>query len=127
MTDPIPKDFFTLQSMLTLSGATGATFVVSNGLQRAFDFNPRWLALAIAQLIVLCGVYASGGQSVVDYAVGVINGFLVFCSAAGATGVAGGGAGTGGAVARGGGARATRGAGGSEAGLGRRGFLSPWF
>src|SRR5260370_34020753 len=30
----LPKEFFTLQSMLTLTGATGATFVVSNGLQR---------------------------------------------------------------------------------------------
>lgn len=124
MPDPIPKDFFTLQSMLTLSGATGATFVVSNGLQRAFDFNPRWLALAIAEAIVIFGVYASGGQSVVDYAVGIINGFLVYCSAAGATGVAGGG-GAGGAVARG--AGATRGGGGTGAAGGRRGFLSSWF
>ncbi len=49
----VPKEFFTLQSMLTLSGATGATFVIANGLQRAFDFNPRWLVLLIAEIICL--------------------------------------------------------------------------
>jgi len=80
----IPKEFFTVQSMLTLTGATGATFVVSNGCQAAFNFNPRWLALAIAELVVLFGVYVTGGTGS-DYFVGVINGFLVFCTAAGAT------------------------------------------
>ena len=80
----IPKEFFTIQSMLTLTGATGATFVVANGCQAAFNFNPRWLALAIAEVVVLFGVYASGGAGS-DYFVGVINGFLVFCTAAGAT------------------------------------------
>lgn len=84
----IPSEFFTLQSMLTLSGATGATFVVANGCQRAFNFNPKWLALVIAMIISLAGVYLSdGGGS--DYFVGVINGFLIYCTAAGATSVVG--------------------------------------
>lgn len=84
----LPNEFFTLQSMLTLSGATGATFIVANGFQRAFDFNPKWLALAIAQVISLAGVYLSeGGGS--DYFVGVINGFLIYCTAAGASSVVG--------------------------------------
>ncbi len=47
----IPKEFFTAASMLTLAGATGATVIVTNGLQRAFNFNPIWLALLIAQAI----------------------------------------------------------------------------
>lgn len=88
----LPKDFFTVASMLTLSGATGATFVVCNGLQRAFDFNPKWLGLIVAILIVETGVAVSGaGAGPIDYCVGLINGFLVFCSAAGATGAANGG------------------------------------
>lgn len=84
----LPKEFFTTQSMLTLTGATGATFVISNGCQRALDFNPRWLALAIAIAICLFGVFTTGGRAG-DYFVGVVNGFLVFCTAAGATGLAG--------------------------------------
>lgn len=75
--------------MITLSGATGATFVVCNGLQRAFNFNPRWLALLVAQIIILVGVATVSKGELLDYFVGIINGFLVFCSAAGATGVLG--------------------------------------
>jgi hypothetical protein len=116
MADPtLPKDFFTPQSMLTLAGATGSTFVIVNGLQRVFNVNPRWLGLAIAQAIVLVGVYASGGKGIVDYVVGVVNGFLVFCSAGGATDLART-------------ARQDKGAtGGAPRGGGRRHFLSSWF
>jgi hypothetical protein len=115
----VPKEFFTLQSMLTLSGATGATFVICNGLQTAFNFNPRWLALAVAQLIVLIGTHLSGGSGV-DYFIAVINGFLVFCTAAGATHAASGGSGQ--AIARSAGDAAN-----PQPGRVRRRFLSPWF
>jgi hypothetical protein len=43
--------------MLTLTGATGLVYVVSNSFQRAFNFNPRWLALLIAQVISIIGVF----------------------------------------------------------------------
>jgi hypothetical protein len=117
----LPKEFFTPESMLTLAGAAGATFVVCNGLQKAFDFNPRWLGLAIAQLIVLAGTAATGPAGVPDYLVGVINGFLVFLTAAGGTSAGSGGA-AGQPIARG---AAERGAPAPSAG--RRGFLTPWF
>ncbi len=125
MPETTTNAFFTLQSMMTLGGATGATFVVSNGIQRAFDYNPRWLALAIAQLICLGIVYQSGGVAS-DYVIGITNGFLVYCSAAGATGAAGAAAGAGRAPD----ASARRGNVANESrpltGL-RRVFLSPWF
>jgi len=60
------NQFYTMQTMMTLAGATGATFVVANGLQRAFNFNPKWLALLIAQVVSLAGViFARGSGS--DY------------------------------------------------------------
>jgi len=80
----LPKEFFTLQSVLTLGGATGATFLIANGLQRAFDFNPKWLALAIALVLSLFGVYFTGGAGS-DYFIGVINGFLIYATTVGAT------------------------------------------
>lgn len=40
----LPKEFFTVESMLTLIGASGMTFIVSNAIQKAFNFNPSWLA-----------------------------------------------------------------------------------
>jgi len=121
----LPKDFFTIQSMLTLSGATGATFVVSNTIQSALNYNPRWLALVIAQVIVLFGVYLTQSNSVVDYFIGVINGCLVYTSAAGATGVLSGGNAPAGVVARG--AEGIEAAGDPRIIQGRRRFLSSWF
>ncbi len=119
----VPKDFFTLQSMLTLSGSTGATFVICNGLQQAFNFNPKWLGLVVAQTIVFVGVYVSGGQTIIDYFIGAINGFLVFCSAAGATGALGQQASIG-LLPRGG--ATAKEAGIPVRGAGRR-FLTSWF
>ncbi len=118
----IPSEFFTLQSMLTLTGASGATFVVCNGLQRAFDFNPRWLALLVAQIVVIVGTHLShtGGVGLGDYFVAVLNGFLVYATAAGTTHILGGPS-EAPAVARG--AREV-----SPPSFGsRRRFLSPWF
>lgn len=74
--------------MLTLTGATGATFVVANGCQKAFNFNPRWLALAIAQAICIFGVIMVG-KGAGDYFVGIVNGFLVYCTTVGATSMVG--------------------------------------
>jgi hypothetical protein len=97
--------------MLTLSGATGVTVIVANGIQRAFNTNPKWLALAIAEVISLFGVFASGGFGT-DYFVGIVNGFLIFSASAGITEI---GSSTG--ATRGGGR--TRGA--------RREFWTTWF
>lgn len=121
----IPKEFFTLQSMLTLTGATGSVFVISNGLQRAFDFNPRWLALAVSQVIVLGGVYMTGGTGI-DYFVGLVNGFLVYCTAAGAT-LVGAGTGGGGVVARDISVATANDAKYPQANPYRRRFLTSWF
>jgi hypothetical protein len=85
----IPKEFFTLQSMLTLTGATGAVYVVCNSMQAAFNFNPKWLALLLAQIVSALGVALSGGHGL-DYFVGVVNGCLIFTSAAGVVAVSSG-------------------------------------
>ena len=115
----VPPEFFTLQSMLTLSGAAGATFVICNGLQRAFNFNPRWLGLLIAQLLAVFGVHQSGGSGT-DYFIGFINGFLIFSVAVGATNIAGGSAPP--MIARG-----VPDVDLPRRALDRRGFFSPWF
>jgi hypothetical protein len=84
----LPNDFFTIQSMMTLTGATGATIVIANGCQKAFNFNPKWFALAIAVGISLFGVFASNGAGS-DYFIGLVNGFLIFCTSAGASTIVG--------------------------------------
>jgi hypothetical protein len=121
------NDFFTLQSLGTFAGASGATLLIANAIQHAFGFNPRWLALAVAEFVCL-GVVATGqvdgaaSVTVTPFFVAFVNGFLVFCSAAGLTAV--------GAEAQGH-TQAPRDAGTrvlESARVGeRRGFWQPWF
>lgn len=116
----LPPELFTPQSMFTLAGATAATFVVANGLQQAFNFNPRWLGLAIAQVISFYGVFSNqGGGS--DYFIAMVNGFLIYCAATGATQMASR-PNPDSAIARGGDRNASR-----SAVPTRRTFFSPWF
>jgi hypothetical protein len=85
----MPDSFFTAQTMFTFTGATGATFVIANGIQAAFNFNPRYLALVVALLITLVGTQVSSqSHDLSDYFVAVINGFLVYCTATGVTAIA---------------------------------------
>lgn len=80
---PIPPEYFTPQSILTLTGATGAVYVVCAGLQRAFDFNPRWLALALSVVLALVGAHSTQPHLAATYFVAIVNGFLIYCTALG--------------------------------------------
>ncbi len=117
----LPNEFFTLQSMLTLTGATGIVFVIANGLKVAFDFNPRWLGLALSQLIAVLGVAFSGGHGL-DYFIGVINGFLIFSAAAGVSSMGGASSPTSKGVADAGALKK-----GEIPGARRQRFVSSWF
>ena len=123
-----PNDFFTVASLQTFVGAVGATTVVANGVQRALDFNPKWLGLAVAEVVCLATVYWSHSgvptANGSDYFIALVNGFLVYFSAAGAT--AAGARATGqsaeaGAIARGGILAAN-----ASDPARRRSFFSPW-
>jgi hypothetical protein len=88
MADPtLPSEFFTPASILTLTGATGAVYVVCGALQWAFNFNPRWLALAISVLIALVGAYVTQPASVGAYVLALVNGCLICCTAVGVNNV----------------------------------------
>jgi len=85
MDTALPKEFFTIEAMGTLAGVTAATLVIVNGCQRAFNFNPAWFGLAVAEMICLTWVFVSGGVGS-DWFIAVINGFLVYAAAGGVTG-----------------------------------------
>ena len=94
MATTLPSEFFTVQSMLTLTGATGAIEQVESahgneyGMQQVFNFNPRWLALLLAEAISLYGTYLNATRPS-DYFVAIVNGFLIYCTSAGATQITG--------------------------------------
>jgi len=75
--------FFTLSSLGTLAGASGATFIVTNTLKTAFGLAPKWAGLVVAQVICV-GLAIMTQRSGSDYVIAVLNGCLVFLSAAGA-------------------------------------------
>lgn len=117
----LPNALFTFESLMTMGGATAAVFVIANGLQRAFNFNPRWLGLALAELISLVGVFTTGSVTIASVFVAIVNGFLIFAASAGVTSM---------------GRRseeklepaaATAGAGTTARSATTRRFLTPWF
>lgn len=110
----LPNAFFTAQSAMTLSGAVAMTYVVSNTCQAAFGFNPRWLALVIAVVIALFGVWTAKGAAL-DYIFGVVNGCLIYLSAAGISAISAKSSGQ------------TRGFGSTSPAPGSRGFFAPWW
>lgn len=122
------NEFYTLTSLGTLAGATGATVAITNALKTAFDLSPKWLGLLVAELICLGVLFAMGAAHASDWFIAVLNGCLVFATAAGATSA--------GNAAMGGSTGTTPGAaqrdGNVRAGVEpvvkeKRRFWSPWF
>jgi hypothetical protein len=117
MSSNIPDSFFTMQSFVSLTGASAIVFIVANALQSALNFNPRWLALALSELVALYGTYASGNIHVpTDYVLALLNGCLIYCTAVGGTSIAG-------AVREKGTPKGLAPATGNQ----RRGFSTAWF
>ncbi len=123
------NEFYTLTSLGTLVGATGATVAVTNALKTAFNLSPKWLGLLIAEIICLGILFAVGPAHASDWFIAVLNGCLVFVTAAGATSA--GNAAVGGSSATTPGAAARSGNVQTEAvtpGVAtKRSFWSPWF
>lgn len=83
----IPTELFTVETMTTLTGAIGAVCVITNGSQLAFNYNPKWFGLLIAQIISIVGVLSVNGPTLSNILVSFVNGFLIYSSAAGVTSI----------------------------------------
>jgi hypothetical protein len=77
------SEFYTLATLGTLAGATGATVTVANTLKSVFGWSPRWLGLVIAQAVCLGVLLATGADHRSDWLIAVINGCIVHLAAAG--------------------------------------------
>ncbi|MEZ5069631.1 MAG: hypothetical protein R2751_01345 [Bacteroidales bacterium] len=79
----MPESFFTQETILTLTGASMITLVITNTVHYVFNFNPRWFGLGISLLLSFTGVVLVGEHTVFAYFVGLLNGFLIYASATG--------------------------------------------
>lgn len=90
MNAPPPDSFFTMQSFTTFSGCAAMVYFVSAALQKSFNFNPKWFALVLSEVIVIVGTYYSHAAQVgSDYILAVINGCVVYSSAIGMAAISG--------------------------------------
>jgi len=78
------NEFFTLQSILTISGASGVVLLISNSLQSALNFNPKWLALLIAQVVSFISLFIGDEIHFANVVLAILNGFLIYSTAVGA-------------------------------------------
>ncbi len=85
----IPNEFFTVESMLTLAGATLITTIVTNAIQYAFSWNLKWFGLVIAMIIAIFGVFLTPEYKPVDFLIGIINGFFIYANSTGIMQMAG--------------------------------------
>ncbi len=97
-----PQDFFTWGSFTTLIGATGIVYIVCGAIQQAFNFSPKWFALAISMIVSFIAAYIgivtlksidpkdlSAAQKqmlqqiFIIYLLAIFNGFLIYMTATG--------------------------------------------
>jgi hypothetical protein len=84
----MPSTFFTNESFFSLAGATAIVFVVCNTMQKVFNFNPKWFALLLAELVAIFGTWSAARVHVPsDYIIAVLNGCLIYSAAGGGTAI----------------------------------------
>jgi hypothetical protein len=73
----------TLATLGTLAGASAATVVVGNTIQSIANYNAKWVALLVAEVIVIAVTFFNGASEASAYFVALLNGCFVYVSAVG--------------------------------------------
>lgn len=80
----LPKDFFTIQAILTLTGAAAAVLIVTNTFRKLFKIQSPWIAAVLSMIFVYAGAYRTDALSDwVCWLLMFVNGCLLFCTTAG--------------------------------------------
>jgi hypothetical protein len=83
MADTNGLQLLDLAALGTIGGQVLATTAVTNGLARAFNWQPRWLGLVVALICCLALAYLTNLTSGLDWFLAVLNAFVVYLAAAG--------------------------------------------
>ncbi|HXX63421.1 MAG TPA: hypothetical protein VEO56_06440 [Bacteroidota bacterium] len=82
--DTTVQNLFTPSSMATLGGASVAVMVITNTLRSVFKLNSPIVGFVTALVVAFFGAIISGAlHTFVDFVVAIVNGFLLYSSAAG--------------------------------------------
>lgn len=79
----MPTDFFSGPQLLTLTGVTAATLVITNVARHAFGWSPRWFALLVALAVSLAAWYLWSPRTPEAFTLAAINSFVVYAAATG--------------------------------------------
>lgn len=82
----IQGDFYTSATLGTLAGAAGAVYLICGALQKAFNFNPKWLALVLSLFFSVTGALitqTTGENTFNRMVIALLNGFLIYATATG--------------------------------------------
>lgn len=86
MAEPLSLQLLDLGALATLGGQVLATTAVTNGLARAFNWQPRWLGLAVSLTISLSTSYLANQFDGSGLFLGILNAFVVYLASAGTSG-----------------------------------------
>jgi len=85
----LPQDFITWADMLSLGGASSATFVVGGAIQHVLNRNVRWISLAVALVLgAFLFLTQASEPRLLDWILGLVNGCLIYLTAVGMNSVA---------------------------------------
>ncbi|MBL7128423.1 MAG: hypothetical protein ISS16_05490 [Ignavibacteria bacterium] len=76
-------EFFTLKSFTSLAGASGAVWICCGVIDNVFDFNPKWLALALSVIISVMVCINQKKKMIQHYVIALLNGALIYSTATG--------------------------------------------
>ncbi len=86
-----PDQLFTLESLLSMGGASLGVTLVGNTAQYIFGWNPRWLGLVVAFAIAGLGAATKSTMTWVDGVIAFFQGLQIFAAAVGIASITGAG------------------------------------
>jgi hypothetical protein len=85
----LPSNYFDRNGIGTLAGSSAAVFIVTSvSLRLMPKFDPRWVAFVLS-LALGIGPTVATAKDWLDYAIGALNGCLIFLTASGGNQAAG--------------------------------------
>jgi len=86
-----PKEFFTTNTLFTLSGSSVAVWIITSVIGDLMGINQKfkkWIGLILSLILALLGVTLLEDRPWLTWLVAVVNGFLIYLTAVGVNTVA---------------------------------------